>query len=849
MKKSTMRAAAAMMTAAIALTSFTGCSKLLGQNGGNGNGGSNGGGNIAEKLGVSFAHSYSAEKLDFGTINSIQGFYDFGSKLLISAYDDNYNDIVALYDPTSGSTEPFEFNYMKNLAENIEAYPTSMFMDGQGHLNVLFCAYTWTPSENSYDDEDDSDDEMVLFDEENTEEETTEETAADEETAEEDGQDTEISGEDADSADEIAANEYSEDDDYDGDYYDGMEYKSLPMTLEIYDEDLNVIDSRELDVDEDTSYYRVISNPAGGFLASTWDDSTGNAVLVTLDDNFQKTGKIGGGINYVESIFQGKDGNVYVYYDDTDYNSCLGKVDPASNTLTPIEITGLPNWFNTCFTSHDDKYDFYMSDSDAIYGVKIDGGVCEEAVNWLNSDFNGSLVNNVTQLPDGRFVCTSYNNNNYESCSVWALTERPEDAFKDVTMITMAGVYLPDDLYQAVLEFNRTHDDARIAMANYEKYNTEDNYDGAINQLKNDMTSGIVADLIVTAGLPYESFANKGIFEDLTPYISDLNNETYFMNVFDSLKYGDKLYHIGSSFDVQTLMGKADVVGTKQGLTFDEFMTLCKSLPADTEIFEDMNKSMALDYFVQENLSAFTDLEQHTCTFNSEQFINTLEFCNSFPDDEDSGNKYDNMSDDDWAAYSYRYINGDIAFSNTWINDLKQTYRTEQEYFGEDGAVWVGYPVVEGKGGNGGRISISNTVAMSSNSKVKDKCWEYMSYLLSDDFQNELNWALPVKRSAFEKKVEEAKKPDTYMEDGKEVESPITIWRGEESIEIPNMPQSYADRIKTYIEGITDCTYYDQTIYEIVHEESEKFFTGDQTAQQAADMIQSRASLYLSEQG
>ena len=62
------------------------------------------------------------------------------------------------------------------------------------------------------------------------------------------------------------------------------------------------------------------------------------------------------------------------------------------------------------------------------------------------------------------------------------------------------------------------------------------------------------------------------------------------------------------------------------------------------------------------------------------------------------------------------------------------------------------------------------------------------------------------------------------------------------------MTQAYADELKAYIEGIRDISVYDTTIMEIVNEEAQKYFAGEQTSQQAADMIQSRASLYLSEQ-
>ena len=124
-----------------------------------------------------------------------------------------------------------------------------------------------------------------------------------------------------------------------------------------------------------------------------------------------------------------------------------------------------------------------------------------------------------------------------------------------------------------------------------------------------------------------------------------------------------------------------------------------------------------------------------------------------------------------------------------------------------------------------------------------------MQSMLSEDFQESLSWQIPVSRKAFDKKIAEEMKPQTYTdENGQEVRYDDTIWRGDEEVKMPEMPKEFADSIKDYIAGITESGFYDEKIANIISEEAGKFFAGDQSAQQAADMIQSRASLYLSEQ-
>ena len=52
----------------------------------------------------------------------------------------------------------------------------------------------------------------------------------------------------------------------------------------------------------------------------------------------------------------------------------------------------------------------------------------------------------------------------------------------------------------------------------------------------------------------------------------------------------------------------------------------------------------------------------------------------------------------------------------------------------------------------------------------------------------------------------------------------------------------------SYVENVTECCYYDETIVNIISEESSMYFSGDQSAEDTAKLIQSRVSLYLQEQ-
>ncbi|MDE7122698.1 MAG: ABC transporter substrate-binding protein, partial [Oscillospiraceae bacterium] len=459
----------------------------------------------------------------------------------------------------------------------------------------------------------------------------------------------------------------------------------------------------------------------------------------------------------------------------------------------------------------------------------------------------GESVNQVAMLPDGRFMISTYDYDGTDNAGIYVLTERDPKEFENVQMITLATFGLPSELSRSVRNFNRQNSGYRIGIMDYNKYSTEEDWEAGMTKFENDMTSGIVADIICTSGISYEKFANKGIFLDLGDYFSTLNPDDYFMNAFDTLKYGDTLNQIGFSFNVQTLQAKTELAGDKSGISVAEFIELIKNLPDGTEAFQDMTRSSALYQLCTGNMNAFIDVKNATCSFNTPEFVQLLELCKSYPEESSmNGDKSQEEWEAYWEEYEYQYINNKTLFRQVYLSDIKQEFREKCQYFDGADLTYVGYPTVK-ENSNGGRIQFGYTLAISANSDLKDQVWGFFTDMLSEEAQEKLSWQIPVRKEAFDKKAEEAMKPETYKDQNGE-EVLVTWYRGNEEMEQVVPTQADIDVIKNYIMNVTESSYYDDQIYTIVQEETEKFFSGDQTAQAAADMIQSRASLYLSEQ-
>lgn len=603
-------------------------------------------------------------------------------------------------------------------------------------------------------------------------------------------------------------------------------YQDSGYTMEVYDTDFHLLETRDLNdvFPAETYFSAIVSDMDGNYYVAVLDNTTGSQKLTVYDKDFRQTAEISSDIQYIQQMALNGEGKLLLIYQDRQWNSCFGILNTETNSIDQIQIDSMPQWFSaSCIGKKD--YDLFVSDSISVYGVKISEGICEKVINWVNSDFNGDSISSMIQLEDGRFAVIENHSQDAYASSVWLLDERAPEEFENVQPISLSTLWLPSELSNAVSRFNRTHDDYRIAIINYDQYNTDEDHEAGLKQFKSDMTSGISADIICMSNMPYESYANKGLLLDLSEYIRQLNPDDYFMNFFDSLKYHDKLYQIGFSYSVNTLEAKTEHVNGKSGLSLPEFIDLMNQLPDTMTAFSDMSKTTALSELAIHCLPNFIDLHSSSCHFDSPEFIQVLELCNTYPD-ENTPDQSEDWSQDQWQQYwndlDNEYIQDKTLFHSIYIYTIQQYLQERTAAFDQADVSMIGYPTnVEDS--NGGRFQPEYTLSISANSAMKEQIWEFFQMMLDEDAQENLYSSLPVRKEAFDLFAKEAMNANTFI------------------------TQTDIDTIKNHIENIHESMYSNEQIYNIIYEEAQAYFTGEKSAQDAADTIQSRVTLYLSE--
>lgn len=506
-------------------------------------------------------------------------------------------------------------------------------------------------------------------------------------------------------------------------------------------------------------------------------------------------------------------------------------------------------------------YLFYSSSGSSLYGYNAATGENEKLLNWLSSDVDGNSLSVVVPLADGRIMALEQSEETTSSNS-WrlvynlvTLTKTPASEVPQKTTLTFACNYL-GSIRSQILNFNRKNDKYRIEVIDYSEYNTEDDYSAGLTKLTTEITSGNVPDLLSTDSLPIAKYSAKGLLEDLYPYLdsdSELGRDKIVPAVLKSLETDGKLYQIVDRFSVNTVVGDASKVGSEPGWTLDELMALMETMPEDMDIFENsMTRDGILSTACAFSIADFVNWQTGECSFDSEGFVKILEFANTFPASFD----WDNYEYSDEDSEPNRIMSGKQLLSQIYLSDFENIQMYDAMF--NNNMVFKGFPC---ESRNGSALNFYSGVAMTSSCKDKEGAWEFLRSILTEEYQNKnIHWYFPTNQAAFDAKLEEAMKVEYEIdpETGEPLIDPETGEKVERSkggygwgslmIEIYAIKPEQADAIKEAINSVSRSYTYDEDIMNIITEEAAAYFNGDKTAQQVADLIQSRAKIYVNEQ-
>ena len=242
----------------------------------------------------------------------------------------------------------------------------------------------------------------------------------------------------------------------------------------------------------------------------------------------------------------------------------------------------------------------------------------------------------------------------------------------------------------------------------------------------------------------------------------------------------------------------------------------------------------------------YIDYESGKCNFNGDDFISLLEFANTFPKE---------YTYDENESYPTQLREGKCLLADVSFYSMEE-YQMYQLLFDAPVKI-VGFPSEEGDGRM--QLSGNSIYGICSKSKHKDGAFAFLETIL--DYEEYTGYgyvsAFPSRNDMLDEMFAIAMEPEYALdeygnpmkdENGELIKYPKTSWGWDDfEADIYEATQEQVEHMRSLMENCEVMTNADDELIKIVSEEVKPYFEGQKSVKEVADVIQSRVSIYVSE--
>lgn len=619
--------------------------------------------------------------------------------------------------------------------------------------------------------------------------------------------------------------------------------------LRILNPDGSEISRAKLDVNEDdASFYSCTLDDKGNLLTALYRG------LAAFGDDGERAYFIEPD-GYIYSLARTADGKAAVLlYDTSAYEMTVRTVDAEKGELSET-VYPMSKDANSIIDGSGD-YDFYFSSGTSLFGYDFETQQYTKLFAWIDCDLIANYMNAVSVSGDGTvraiFMHYSADEDNAQVNELVEVKKVPYDPTNEKKHLTLASVYPDDVLMNAVIDFNRAHKDVRIDIKDYSEYNTDEDYSLGYTKLATEIAAGNMPDILdMNPDFPYNRYAANGILVDLYPYLEndgELSKDDLFENVLNALEVNGGLYMANAGFSVYTAAGASSVFGDEPGITYDEFFEALSQMPEGCEGFDfGYGRDTALTMSVALEFGKLVDWTTGECRFNSEDFINILNYAAHF----------DKIDDDieisPENATSVRVAEGRQMLAIAIMTSVDYMLVDYDSMFGGK-ATMVGFPTSEGVGS---MLYLSSGLAITTKCDAPDTAWEFVRTYFTEDYQKQ-QYMIPTNKNVFEAELKKAMKVEyekdangNYKldENGERIQVSYGYYSdGNHQVKVYAITEAQAEMLRKTIADTTKLLNFDESITDIITEGAQAFFEGQKSAEECANLIQSKANIYVNEQ-
>lgn len=377
---------------------------------------------------------------------------------------------------------------------------------------------------------------------------------------------------------------------------------------------------------------------------------------------------------------------------------------------------------------------------------------------------------------------------------------------------------VPDDLlgasrYLNVIQyFNSTHPDYKIKVTSVT---------GSKEELQRKMIELVNSgeyDLIDTGVLP-EGALDSSLLTDLMPYLDndpEISREDFIPNILNGMLRNGKLYAAVPYVTLMTWGMRRDQYPGKESWAPDYARQMIENRGDNQVFFWTIKPSVMNWIFTRFCTAEFVDIINASCSFDDGRFADWLALLKDIP--------YSEEYSDVPCLFSPKFeMLDNPAFS------IKLAIKSE-EY------VYAGFPGASGNGSYFSRVGqnalefISNDesniqIGIMEKSQHKEAAWDFVRVLLQQCKESEI----PVLKDRFQDKLN-------------------SMLRDEEAHGFRICTQEDIDLLRSLVYETDAFVHEDASLLDLISGVVNDFMEGRYTAEEAATNLQSRASIYVSEQ-
>jgi len=333
-------------------------------------------------------------------------------------------------------------------------------------------------------------------------------------------------------------------------------------------------------------------------------------------------------------------------------------------------------------------------------------------------------------------------------------------------------------------------------------------------------------------------YATKGLLVDLYDLIDSdpgFDRSSFMEGALRAAETNGGLYYIFPLFNISTIIGNPSVLGSDPGWDMDEFKAVIEANPgADMPVGTNYTKESFMSTVIGSIMDEYVDRVAGTVSFDSESFVQLLEFADTLPSD--------------FLPYEYEehelIASGRQIMSEVWSYGGFDSVQKYRHMYGGD-LVFKGLPVGDR---SGNILNPYYKFAITAGCKDVEGAWQFLRMFLTKEWYLEtfplsVNIDFPLNREVYDMMLAET------MVENRNRSWAIGLHRTT-TIDLLPTTRADADMVLSMINSLTivNDRSFGFGLHDIVMEGAKDYFNGRNTAAEAARIIQSRASIFIAEQ-